>query len=89
MQQITIGTKNQIVIPKDVRKKIKGFMPGAKVIVTSVKNQTITLKKVEESWAKRTSGLMTKAWNGRDTEKELNKIRDEWNEKLTNLEELT
>ncbi len=86
MEVITIGTKNQIVIPKGVRSKIKGLIPGAKVIIKSLDNQTITIKKVSDNWIERTSGMMTKAWQGIDAPKEVNKIKNEWEEKLQDLE---
>lgn len=81
MTVITIGTKNQIVIPKEVRKKIKGLRPGAKVVVTSLDNQTITIRKADESWVERTRGLMKKEWKDIDTTAYLEELRNSWDEK--------
>jgi AbrB family looped-hinge helix DNA binding protein len=41
MQTVTIGTKNQIVLPKEVRKKIKGLKPGSKVMVYPIDKEII------------------------------------------------
>lgn len=78
MQQVTVGAKYQIVIPKEVRKKIKGLRPGSKVIVGSVDEQTITVKKVEKNWLDRTQGIAKEAWKNIDTTKYLEKLRNEW-----------
>lgn len=78
--EITVGTKYQIVIPKEVRKQIKGIKPGAKVIVSSSDKNTITINSYPDSanWAKRTAGLMRDAWKKSDPIKELEKSRNEW-----------
>lgn len=86
MNLITVGSKNQIVIPKDIRKKIKGFLPGSKLFITSIADDAITIKHVVKSWTERTSGLMTKSWSGIDTDLELKKLKNEWEKKLTKLE---
>lgn len=78
MQQITVGTKNQIVIPKEVRKKIKGLKPGSKVSIYSVDDNTITIKVTSEDWIKSTYGIMEKAWRDIDPSAELEKMRNEW-----------
>lgn len=78
MQQITIGTKNQIVIPKEVRKKIKGLKPGDKVDVYALDEDTVAIKISKKSWADRNYGLMKDAWKGRDIIKELEDMRSEW-----------
>lgn len=81
MQQVTVGSKYQVVIPKEVRNKIKGLKPGSKVIVKSLDKQTITIKKVEKSWLERTRGLMKDAWRGIDTTKYLEDLRNEWDKR--------
>lgn len=81
MTQITIGTKNQVVIPKAVRSKVKGFRPGSKVNIVSVDEATIVLKKVEEDWVEKTSGIAAEAWKGIDSTKFLQNLRDEWERK--------
>lgn len=81
MQQATIGSKYQIVIPKEVRNKIKGLKPGAKVIVRSTDKETITIKKVKTNWIERTKGIAKEAWIGIDTGKYLEDLRNEWDNK--------
>ncbi len=81
MQQATIGTKYQIVIPKEVRNKVKGLTPGTKVIVNSLDSQTVEIKKVEPNWVERTRGIATEAWKNIDTTKFLEDLRNEWDRK--------
>lgn len=82
MQQVTIGTKYQIVIPKEIRKKIKGLKPGSKVTVKTLDDQTIAVRKAEQNWVKETRGIAKEAWKGIDTTKYLENLRNEWNHKL-------
>lgn len=86
MQQVTVGSKYQIVIPKEIRRKMKGVKPGAKVGVYLVNGETATIKAEPKNWLERTRGMMTEAWKGIDTTKELEKMRDEWDDKLKELE---
>jgi len=86
MQQITVGTKYQIVIPKEVRKKIKWIKPGAKVLVKPLGEQILATKTPNGNWVERTKGMMTKAWRGIDTTTELQKMRDEWEERFKGIE---
>ncbi|OGD98870.1 hypothetical protein A3A49_02640 [Candidatus Curtissbacteria bacterium RIFCSPLOWO2_01_FULL_38_11b] len=78
MQQVTVGTKYQIVIPKEVRKKIKGIKPGTKVVVGSVDDQTITVRKLKKNWLEATQGIAKEAWKNVDTTKYLEDLRNEW-----------
>lgn len=81
MQVITIGTKNQIVLPKEVRKKIKGLAPGKKVMIYPLNADTIAIKVENKNWVERTSGIASKAWKDIDTTKYLDQLRNEWDEK--------
>ncbi|MEX2028146.1 MAG: AbrB/MazE/SpoVT family DNA-binding domain-containing protein [Candidatus Curtissbacteria bacterium] len=81
MQQITVGTKYQIVIPKEIRKKIKSLKPGAKVSVYSVGENMVTIRTDPKSWVTQTRGLMNKNWAGIDPIAELEKMRNEWEHK--------
>lgn len=85
MYQVTVGTKYQIVIPKGVRRRIKGIRPGKKVGV-AVSGEEVLIKPEPENWLERTKGMMTEAWKGIDTTKELAKMRDGWEDKLKELE---
>ncbi len=78
MQQITIGTKNQIVIPKEVRKKIKDMRPGQRVLVYPLDENTVAIKVEQSNWVDRGYGLMKDAWKGIDPIKEVEKMRNEW-----------
>ena len=60
MQLVTVGTKYQIVIPKNIRRKIKGITPGSKVGIQAQKNQVVV--KPTDNWVERTSGAMKQAW---------------------------
>ena len=81
MQQVTVGTKYQIVIPIQVRKKIKGLQPGSKVSVDLASEGTITVKTNPQDWLERTRGMMKNAWKGIDTTKYLENLRNEWDKK--------
>lgn len=81
MQLVTVGRKYQIVIPKEVRKKLKGLKPGSKVGLGVADENTATLKTEPQSWVERTSGMMKEAWKGIDTTKYLEKLRNEWDRK--------
>lgn len=79
--QVTVGSKYQIVIPKEIRKKIKGLRPGIKVSVNSLDTETVTIRKVG-NWLERTRGTMKKAWKNVDTSKYLEDLRNEWDQKF-------
>ena len=83
MQQVTVGTKNQIVIPKYVRDQIADLKPGAKVSVYVRGDNEIVIKTDKRSWVDRTAGLMSEAWRGIDPIKELEQMKSEWETKLT------
>ena len=88
MQQVTVGTKYQIVIPKEVRKKIKGLRPGAKVSVSQIDEETVTIKARPDktSWVERTRGIAKEAWKDIDPIAELEKMREEWEDRLKKFE---
>ena len=69
-----LSSKNQIVLPKEVRKKIKGLKPGKKVLVYPLSNTSVAIKVEEKSWTQATSGIMKNAWKGIDTTKYLNNL---------------
>jgi AbrB family looped-hinge helix DNA binding protein len=86
MQQITVGTKYQIVIPKEVRKKMKNLRPGSKVSINRLDEKTIAIRTEPSQWLERTKGMMTGAWKNINTSSELEKIRNEWEERLKEVE---
>lgn len=86
MQLVTVGTKYQIVIPKEVRKKLKGLKPGSKVGLHVVDETTATIRAEPKNWVDRTYGMMAGAWKDIDPIREVEKMRDEWEERLKELE---
>ena len=80
MQQVTIGTKYQIVIPKKIRNKVQGITPGSKLSVYS-DSKAIIIKPEPKNWLERTRGMMKKTWKGLDTTKYLEDLRNEWDRK--------
>lgn len=85
MQVVTVGTKYQIVIPKQIRQKIKGIKPGAKVGVQPAPKNTVTIQPMQGDWVNRSAGIAREAWKNIDPSKELEKMRDEWEEKSKEL----
>lgn len=84
--QATVGSKFQIVIPKEIRKNIKGLKPGSKVSVRTIDEETIAIKTSASDWVERTAGMMTNAWRGIDPIAQVKKGRDEWEERLKRIE---
>lgn len=80
--QVTVGAKYQIVIPKEVRKRIKDIRPGAKVRVEPGPNDSVTIKVTRRNWADISYGFMRDAWKGIDPTKEIEKMRGEWDKKF-------
>lgn len=78
MQLITIGTKNQIVIPKQIRQKIKGLKPGRKVTLYPLDEETVAIKVTRQSWLDSSYGAMKRSWSEQKPLCELEKIRNEW-----------
>lgn len=78
MQQITIGTKNQIVIPKEVRQQIKGLKAGRKVVVYPLDEKTIAIKVSAKNWVDSSYGAMKKAWRDISPSTEVENMRNEW-----------
>lgn len=88
MELATVGPKYQIVIPKKVRRKIEHLKPGKKVGVDSVNGESIIIYPEPENWVDRTYGIMAKAWKGIDMIAEVEKGRNEWEERLAELEQI-
>ena len=81
MQEITIGTKNQIVIPKKVRQLIVGLKPGRKVSIYPLSKDTVAITVSEKNWLESSYGLMDKEWSKENPAKQLEQMRNEWDEK--------
>jgi len=80
MQLVTVGPKYQVVLPKEVRNRVKNLKPGLKVKVYSQDDNTVIVKTQAGDWIDKTYGLMKDAWKNIDPSKELDKIRDKWDE---------
>jgi AbrB family looped-hinge helix DNA binding protein len=78
MQQITIGTKNQIVLPKEIRQKIKGLKPGRKVSIYSLDENTIAIKVSVKNWLESSYGAMKQAWSDINPIEEIERMRNDW-----------
>ncbi|MBI2430767.1 MAG: AbrB/MazE/SpoVT family DNA-binding domain-containing protein [Candidatus Levybacteria bacterium] len=78
MQQVTIGSKYQIVLPKEVRKKLKAIRPGNKVHVYPIDEETLEVKVSKQNWSDENYGALKKYWKGIDPIAEVEKMRDEW-----------
>lgn len=78
MQLVTVGTRYQIVIPKEVRMKIKGIKPGAKVMIKQADDNTVTVKTSKKTWSDESYGFMKGAWKDIDPAAEIEKMRNEW-----------
>lgn len=87
MQLVTVGPKYQIVVPKEVRQQLKSLKPGVKVGIF-LDGEYIAIDPQPESWVERTAGIMTEAWKGIDPIQELEKMRDEWEERLQDQEKI-
>lgn len=78
MKEMSVGSKNQVVIPKEIRNRIKDFKPGKKVILYYLDNETIIMKVKNKNWINDTYGIMKESWIDIDPIKEINKMRSEW-----------
>lgn len=88
MQIVTIGPKYQIVIPKEVRKRERVLQPGGKVRVGHNKKGEIIVKPIQKNWSDLHYGAFKKYWKGIDPVAEIEKMRDEWEERLEELEQI-
>lgn len=78
MQVVTIGSKYQVVIPKEVRKRVKNLKPGNKLKVYSTDEETIIIRATNKSWVEENYGSLKKYWTKIDPIKELEDMRNEW-----------
>lgn len=72
----TIGSKYQIVIPKQVRQEMK-IKPGDKLYIDAKDEGTITLVVAPKNWAEKNLGALKKYWKGINMTEEVEKIRNE------------
>ena len=72
MTEVTLSSKNQIVIPREAREAL-GVKPGAQLLVV-VRNRTVTLMCKPKDYAKAIRGLAKKPY----PQNYLKKERDSW-----------
>jgi AbrB family looped-hinge helix DNA binding protein len=72
MAEATLSSKNQIVVPKEAREKLK-MKPGDKLIVTVYENKMIIMEK-PKSWSAAIRGLA----RGTYPPDYLKKEREDW-----------
>lgn len=72
----TIGSKYQMVIPKEIRKEMN-IKPGDKLYIDTVDNNTIYLIVPQKNWADQNYGALKKYWQGINMIEEVEKIRNE------------
>ncbi|MEX1112820.1 MAG: hypothetical protein WEC84_05145 [Candidatus Andersenbacteria bacterium] len=75
---VTIGPKHQVVIPKALRHQYRQFAKGAKVRVYPLDDKTLALRVEDGSWAQENYGVFKDIFADVDVEKELKKLRKEW-----------
>lgn len=56
-----------------------------KVAISASKNKLEVIPK-QDNWVERTRGIMANAWKDTDPAEEINRMRDEWEEKVRELE---
>jgi len=78
MKQIIVGSKNQIVIPKEVREKIKGLRSGTKVSIYSLDQDSFVVKVDKSDWVGRTYGKLKDSLKHVDALDSIKKMREEW-----------
>ncbi|MEK9146752.1 MAG: AbrB/MazE/SpoVT family DNA-binding domain-containing protein [Patescibacteria group bacterium] len=86
MQQVSIGARYQVVIPKEARKIAKSLKPGKKVRVEPIDEWSVkisTKPRIEE-WLKATKGIGKNLW-GKDSTKYIKSLRNEWEDRLKKL----
>jgi AbrB family looped-hinge helix DNA binding protein len=72
MTEVTVSSKNQIVVPREAREAL-GVKPGDKLVVVARGNSVIILPR-PKSWTKALRGLATERY----PEGYLDKERDSW-----------
>lgn len=87
MQTVTVGQKYQVVIPKKARNIAKKIKPGRKVIVTPIDEWSVNLgvRPTAEEWVGATLGMDKESWKDVDSTEYISRMRDEWEERLSEI----
>lgn len=75
---VTIGSKYQIVIPKEIRRELN-IKPGQKLYIDATSDGKIYLKVPPANWSDENFGALRKYWKGINMIEEVEKIRNESN----------
>ena len=81
VQQVTVGPKLQVVIPKNVRKTVPDLKPGKKVRVHPLNAQSVIIEIPSNDWVDETYGMHKDIWQGIDATEYIRKLRSEWEAK--------
>lgn len=74
----TIGSKYQIVIPKEVRRELN-IKPGQKLYIDATPDGKVYMIVPPANWSDQNFGALRKYWKGINMIKEVEKIRNESN----------
>lgn len=72
----TVGSKYQMVIPKEIRREMN-IKPGDKLYIDTADNHTIYLIVPQKNWSDQNYGALKKYWKGINMIEEVEKIRNE------------
>lgn len=78
---VKIGSKNQVVIPKEAKKVARLVEPGRRVSVTALDERRLIIEVLPSNseWATTTQGVLKSLWKGNDATKTLRQMRNkEW-----------
>ncbi len=81
MSKTTLSSKNQIVVPKEVREKLK-LVPGAKISIYPVDDNHAILTRQSEDYVKSLRGLGKEVWQALGgADKYIKEERAAWDKK--------
>lgn len=72
----TVGSKYQMVIPKQIRQELK-IKPGDKLHIDADEEGIITLTVAPKNWVEQNFGALKGYWKGINMVEEVEKIRNE------------
>ena len=76
-KEVTLSSKNQIVIPKEAREYIH-LKAGDRLVITVSAGGHLLLWKRPQNYTKHMKGLGNTLWKGISADKYVEKIRKEW-----------
>jgi len=74
MSHAKLSSKSQVVIPADIRRRLR-VRPGD-VLEMNIKDDSVIIRKAPASYVKELESCVSDLWQG--YEKELQRERDEW-----------